>query len=59
MPHYDEMPHYVAFHLGLHCLPKYLFTSVQNENLWLKAPGRFDFEILILMLLTHVVCSCC
>ena len=19
----DEMPHYVAFHLGLHCLPKY------------------------------------
>ena len=22
-PH--EMPHYAAFHLGLHCLPKYLF----------------------------------
>ena len=21
----DEMPHYVAFHLGLHCLQKYLF----------------------------------
>ena len=21
----DEMPHYVAFHLGLRCLPKYLF----------------------------------
>ena len=21
----DEMPHYVAFHLGLHCLSKYLF----------------------------------
>ena len=19
----DKMPHYVAFHLGLHCLPKY------------------------------------
>ena len=19
----DEMPHYAAFHLGLHCLPKY------------------------------------
>ena len=19
----DEMPHFVAFHLGLHCLPKY------------------------------------
>ena len=21
----DEMPHYAAFHLGLHCLPKYPF----------------------------------
>ena len=21
--HPDEMPHYVAFHLGGHCLPKY------------------------------------
>ena len=23
----DEMPHGVAFHLSLHCLPKYAFTS--------------------------------
>ena len=23
----DEMPHYAAFHLGLHCLPKYTFRS--------------------------------
>ena len=23
---------YAAFHLGLHCLPKYLLTSNQNEN---------------------------
>ena len=23
----DEMPHYVAFHLGLHCLSKYWFRS--------------------------------
>ena len=22
----DELPHYVEFHLGFHCLPKYLFT---------------------------------
>ena len=28
----DEMPPFVAFHLGLHCLPKYLFTDVQNEK---------------------------
>ena len=24
----DKMPHDVAFHLGLHCLTKYLFTGV-------------------------------
>ena len=23
----DEMPHYAAFHLDLHCLPKYAFRS--------------------------------
>ena len=29
----DEMPRYVAFHLGLHWLPKNLFTtSIQNEK---------------------------
>ena len=24
----DEMPHYVAFHLGLHCLSKWSFRSL-------------------------------
>ena len=28
----DEMPAYAAFHLGIHCLPKYLFISIQNEK---------------------------
>ena len=28
----DEMPHNAAFHQGLHCLPKYLFTGIQNEK---------------------------
>ena len=28
----DEMLHFAAFHLGLHCLPKYLFISSQNEK---------------------------
>ena len=28
----DEMLHHVAFLLDLHCLPKYLFTSIQNEK---------------------------
>ena len=28
----DEMLPYVAFHQGLHCLPKYLFTGIKNEK---------------------------
>ena len=27
----DEMSPYTAFHLLLHCLPKYLFTGMQKE----------------------------
>ena len=26
------MPPYAAFHRGLHCLPKYLFTGIQNAK---------------------------
>ena len=29
----DEMQPYAAFHLGLHCLPMYLFRGIQNEQL--------------------------
>ena len=28
----DEILPYVAFHLGLHCLPEYLLTGIQNEK---------------------------
>ena len=28
----DKMLPYMAFHFGLHCLPKYLFTSIMNAN---------------------------
>ena len=28
----DEIPPNVAFHLGLDCLPNYLFTGIQNEK---------------------------
>ena len=28
----DEIPPYATFHLGLHCLPKNLFTGIQNEK---------------------------
>ena len=26
-----EMPHYAVFHLGLHCLTKYLLAGIQNK----------------------------
>ena len=28
----DEMPHHAAFHLGLYCLPKYLFRVFPSPN---------------------------
>ena len=28
----DEMLTYTAFHLGLRCLPKYVFTGIQNKD---------------------------
>ena len=28
----DEMQHHAAFHLGLHCLPKYPFRGLQNTK---------------------------
>ena len=28
----DEMPKYVAFYLGLHCLPKYPFRGFQSTK---------------------------
>ena len=26
----DKIPQYAAFHLGFHCLQKYLFAGIQN-----------------------------
>ena len=28
----DEMPHYAAFHLGLHCLPRYPITDFSSTK---------------------------
>ena len=30
----DERPHYVAFHLGHHCLTKYLFSGFQYTRVY-------------------------
>ena len=29
---HDEMPHYAAFHLGLHCLQKYSFRGFPDTK---------------------------
>ena len=34
----DEMPHYGAFHLDLHCLPKYLFKFAKGLKLKMMTP---------------------
>ena len=28
----DEVPHYAAFHLGIHCLAKYTFRGFQSTK---------------------------
>ena len=39
-----EMPLSVAFHLGLHCLSKYLLTGIQNEkSLWQWGMGLWNW----------------
>ena len=35
----DEMPHHAAFHLGLHCLPKYPFMGSGPKSV--KGAVRF------------------
>ena len=39
----DEMQHYAAFHLGLHCLPRYPFrvSRIQKVKMHLSRGMRF------------------
>ena len=46
----DEMPHYAAFHLGLPCLPKYLFWGYWSS----RAKSIFKREIAIIFLSTKL-----
>ena len=48
----DEMLHYVAFHLGLHCLPKYLFRGFwfQRLNRWDNIEEQGIYENIFLIL---------
>ena len=44
----DEMQCYVAFHLGFHCLPKYLFTRMKrvNNNFFFQSKMVINFLLL-------------
>ena len=46
----DEMPPYAAFHLGLHCLSKYLFTGIQNEKSYTLAWGCRSYTFIYISL---------
>ena len=43
----DEMPPCAAFHLGLHCLPKYLFMGIQNETCCMSLEMHLNYLKLI------------
>ena len=38
----DEMQHYAAFHLGLHCLPKNLFRGLSVYKGLMNVNGFLD-----------------
>ena len=40
----DERLHKVAFQLGLHYLPRYLFNGIQNEKVKDKRAMTCDFQ---------------
>ena len=50
---HNKIPHYAAFHLGVHCVPKYIFTGIQNEKGDKIQTTNYgiasNYEILILM----------
>ena len=47
----DEMQHNATFHLGLHCLPKYPFRTLQyiqrvNIDQWFKSVRIYNYNLL-------------
>ena len=55
----DEMPHYAAFHLGLHCLPKYRFRRFKHTKghsiIHIKISNSFVFKVLEYWFGDHVM----
>ena len=54
----DEMQHYAAFYLGLHCLPKYPFigvSSIQRVKQYIEGPALKCIRELNLSILDYKV----
>ena len=51
----DEMPLYAAFHLGLHCLPKYPFRTGLISHLKRIQSHNVTGDTLTLMVYTRLV----
>ena len=45
----DEMQHYAAFHLGLHCLPKYPFRGFQYTKVKFLYPMHWVQWLMVVL----------
>ena len=52
----DEMPHNVAFHLGLHCLPKYMFRAFLSTQIF-KLSAKIRTKKQLTVPVSHVAGS--
>ena len=50
----DQMPHYVASDLGLHCLSFQVRTGYRGHNPWVQNLIRHTISVCVL----HFVCTC-
>ena len=48
----DEMLPYAAFHLGIHCLRKYMFIDIQNET------GKVEYALIRLNTVFLAISRC-
>ena len=56
----DEIPHSAVFHHGLHCLPRFLFTGIQNRNCYhgLKTSQlQIDIRVLDMKTKCYQICE--
>ena len=49
----DEVPHYAAFHLGLHCLPKYCLPVGLHQTIYYNVSRGQNYNF---VLMTSFIC---